>query len=290
MSFYAAAVPLRTTRRLDASSRRRPRRRCHRLLHRHADRPAAGGRARGVGQGHRRSGLPDLAGVDRLSRRRGRVDAATIRRHRRRATTSRRASAPRSSSARSPGYLHLRSPERDTVLYPSISYPTYAMGATLAGLRPVPVAMATGRLDLESIDAEDAARALVLWANSPSNPTGYLDDLEAIAAWGRRHGVLVASDECYAEFTWAGRPRSILEHGSEGVLAVHSYLQALEPRRHARRLLRRRRGVGRLPASRAPTRRLHGARRRCRRPSPSPTTTTRTSIVQRERYRVASRD
>jgi aspartate/methionine/tyrosine aminotransferase len=34
--------------------------------------------------------------------------------------------------------------------------------------------------------------------------------------------VLVASDECYAEFTWAGPPRSILEHGSDGVLAVHS--------------------------------------------------------------------
>ena len=32
----------------------------------------------------------------------------------------------------------------------------------------------------------------------------------------------MASDECYAEFTWAGAPRSILEHGSAGVLAVHS--------------------------------------------------------------------
>jgi succinyldiaminopimelate transaminase len=120
------------------------------------------------------------------------------------------------------GYLHLRSPERDTVLYPAISYPTYAMGATLAGLRPVPVAVRDGRLDLESIRPEDITRALVLWANSPSNPTGFLDDLEGIASWGRRYGVPVASDECYAEFTWAGRPRSILEHGSDGVLAVHS--------------------------------------------------------------------
>ena len=32
----------------------------------------------------------------------------------------------------------------------------------------------------------------------------------------------IASDECYAEFTWAGPPRSILEHGSDGMLAVHS--------------------------------------------------------------------
>jgi succinyldiaminopimelate transaminase len=120
------------------------------------------------------------------------------------------------------GYLHLRYPGRDTVLYPAISYPTYAMGATLAGLRSVPVAMVKGQLDLDSIEPSDVERALVLWANSPSNPTGYLDDLEAIASWGRRHGVLVASDECYADFTWASRPRSILEHGSEGVLALHS--------------------------------------------------------------------
>ena len=120
------------------------------------------------------------------------------------------------------GYLHLRAPDRDTVLYPAISYPTYAMGATLAGLRPVPVKVRDGRLDLESISPDDASRALVLWSNSPSNPTGFVDDLEAIAKWGRRHGVLVASDECYAEYTWAGAPKSILEHGSDGVLAVHS--------------------------------------------------------------------
>ena len=62
----------------------------------------------------------------------------------------------------------------------------------------------------------------MLWVNSPSNPTGALDDLAAAAAWGRARGVLVASDECYAEFTWAGRPRTILESGPEGVLAVHS--------------------------------------------------------------------
>jgi succinyldiaminopimelate transaminase len=120
------------------------------------------------------------------------------------------------------GYLHLRSPERDTVLYPAVSYPTYAMGATLAGLRAVAVPLVRGRLDLGAIDPADVARALVLWANSPSNPTGELDDLGALAAWGRESGVLVASDECYCEFTWASPPASILQHGPEGVLAVHS--------------------------------------------------------------------
>ncbi len=120
------------------------------------------------------------------------------------------------------GYLHLRSPERDTVLYPAISYPTYAMGATLAGLRAVPVPVGDDGMDLASIDASDVRRALVLWSNSPSNPTGALEDLERVAAWGRRNEVLVASDECYAAFTWKGEAASILRTGLTGVLAVHS--------------------------------------------------------------------
>lgn len=122
-----------------------------------------------------------------------------------------------------PQWLHLRRPDRDTVLYPAISYPTYEMGAILAGLRAVPVPMSpTGGLQLDAIDPSDAARALVLWVNSPANPSGILDDLGAAAAWGRAHGVPVFSDECYVEFTWTDRGRSILEHGSEGVVAVHS--------------------------------------------------------------------
>jgi aspartate/methionine/tyrosine aminotransferase len=62
----------------------------------------------------------------------------------------------------------------------------------------------------------------VLWSNSPSNPTGGLGDLAAEAAWGRARGVPVFSDECYAEFTWSGPPRTVLEQGFDGVVAVHS--------------------------------------------------------------------
>ena len=119
-------------------------------------------------------------------------------------------------------YLSLRQPERDLVLYPAIAYPSYAMGATLAGLESLAVPMEEGRLALESLSEEQARRALLLWSNSPSNPTGKLDDLAAAAAWGRARGVPVFSDECYADFTWADRPRTILEEGVEGVVAVHS--------------------------------------------------------------------
>jgi succinyldiaminopimelate transaminase len=115
-----------------------------------------------------------------------------------------------------PHWLRLRTPNRDTVLYPQISYPTYAMGATLAGCRAVPYA------SLDAVDADDAARALCVWVNSPANPTGEVADLAAAAAWGRRHGVPVLSDECYIEFTWSGPGRTILSHGVDGVIAVHS--------------------------------------------------------------------
>src|SRR3989442_4147464 len=98
-----------------------------------------------------------------------------------------------------PRALSLRDPERDTVLYPAVSYPTYAMGASLAGLRAVPVPVdASWHLDLDRLDV-DASRALVLWLNDPSNPTGVTASADAMAAaveWARRNGVVVASDEC----------------------------------------------------------------------------------------------
>ena len=127
-----------------------------------------------------------------------------------------------------PGWMRLRRPGRDTVLYPAVSYPTYAMGATLAGLRAVPVPVDDAwRMDLSKIDEADAARALLLWINAPGNPAGAIDDLAAAAAWGRDRDVTVFSDECYLELTWEGPPRTILGHGGgagglDGVVAVHS--------------------------------------------------------------------
>jgi len=122
-----------------------------------------------------------------------------------------------------PQWLQLRSPARDTILYPATSYPTYEMGAILAGCRAVAVPLDDdGRLVLDAVDDDDAERALALWVNSPGNPTGAIDDLGAVAGWGRARQIPVFSDECYVEFTWAGPGRSILQHGDDGVIAVHS--------------------------------------------------------------------
>lgn len=130
-----------------------------------------------------------------------------------------------------PRVLSLRDPSRDTVLSPSVAYPTYEMGARLAGLRAVPVPLDDRWLpDVSRIDGSDAERALVLWLNEPGNPTGASGGarhFRLVAEWARTHGVIVASDECYAEFTYddAGAPAdpaTVLGAGMERALAVHS--------------------------------------------------------------------
>ncbi len=124
-----------------------------------------------------------------------------------------------------PRMLHLRRPERDTVLYPAISYPTYAMGAELAGLRAVPVPLdAEWHLDLSRVSDADADRALLLWTNEPGNPTAAVASADAVACavtWARERQITLAADECYAEFS-GGDPATALAAGSVGVLAVHS--------------------------------------------------------------------
>jgi succinyldiaminopimelate transaminase len=130
-----------------------------------------------------------------------------------------------------PRALSLRDPSRDVVLYPAASYPTYEMGAILAGLRAVPVPVDDGwRIDLSAVAEADADHALVLWLNDPSNPTGVTatpEEMGASVEWARERGIVVASDECYAEFTYdvSGAPAppvTALTAGTDGVLAVHS--------------------------------------------------------------------
>jgi succinyldiaminopimelate transaminase len=108
------------------------------------------------------------------------------------------------------------------VLFPGLAYPTYDVGARLAGCEPVPVAVVDGLIDVDALDARDAG---LLWINYPANPHGRVappQHLAQVVAWGRQHGVLVVSDECYLELGWETRASSALAHGIDGVLAVHS--------------------------------------------------------------------
>lgn len=88
----------------------------------------------------------------------------------------------------------------DVVVVPEIAYPTYDVGARLAGAQ-------VRAADDVAAWAEDPAVRLV-WVNSPSNPTGAVRSpaqLREVVAAARRLGAVVASDECYAELAW-GQP------------------------------------------------------------------------------------
>lgn len=122
-----------------------------------------------------------------------------------------------------PQYLRLRDPSRSTVLYPAVSYPTYAMGATLAGCNAVAVPISKdGELDLDSLSPDVLKDTLCCWVNSPANPTGQISGFDRVVEMGREHGFVVVSDECYVEFAWASAPATVLEYGPHGVLALHS--------------------------------------------------------------------
>lgn len=115
----------------------------------------------------------------------------------------------------------------DLVVRPLTAYPTYDIGATLAGASSV----ATD--DLSSLSPAQRAAVKLVWINSPGNPTGQVRSIESLrylVNQARELGAVVASDECYAELGWgdfeAGVP-SVLDPRVSGgnlddLLALYS--------------------------------------------------------------------
>ena len=109
----------------------------------------------------------------------------------------------------------------DTVVHPELAYPTYDVGARLAGATAVAV---------DSLVALGPQRVALAWLNSPSNPTGRVlpaAHLRKVVGWARDRGTLVASDECYIELGWESEPLSVLhpdvcDGSHQGLLSVHS--------------------------------------------------------------------
>ncbi|RZS44336.1 succinyldiaminopimelate aminotransferase [Herbihabitans rhizosphaerae] len=109
----------------------------------------------------------------------------------------------------------------DLVVIPELAYPTYEVGARLAGAE---VARTDG------LTALGPRRPALVWLNSPSNPTGRVlpvEHLRKVVDWARERDAIVVSDECYLTLGWDAEPVSVLHEsvtgGSlDGVLAVHS--------------------------------------------------------------------
>jgi succinyldiaminopimelate transaminase len=104
--------------------------------------------------------------------------------------------------------------EGDVVVRPTVAYPTYDIGARLAG------AEAVAADSLDELDPSTLARVRLVWTNSPGNPTGAVrdaDQLRAVVDRARSLGAVVASDECYAELGWGAWD---VQRGGEPVPSV----------------------------------------------------------------------
>jgi succinyldiaminopimelate transaminase len=87
----------------------------------------------------------------------------------------------------------------DVLVRPTVAYPTYDIGARLAG------AEAVAADDLDELEDGVRSRVRLVWLNSPANPTGIVRDVESlrrVVDQARELGAVVVSDECYAELGW----------------------------------------------------------------------------------------
>ncbi len=116
---------------------------------------------------------------------------------------------------------HLGLGPGDVVVTPALAYPTYEVGAALAGATAVPT---------DALTALGPSRVALVYVNSPSNPTGRVlpvEHLRKVVAWCRERGALLVSDECYLECAWDEQPVSVLhpevcDGDPTGILTVHS--------------------------------------------------------------------
>ena len=106
----------------------------------------------------------------------------------------------------------------DLTIVPDPGYPTYQMGAKMAGadVHFVPLRSDMDWLiDLDAIPEDVAQRARLMWICYPNNPTGAIAPLsfyEDAVAFCRKHDILLCSDLPYAEVCFDGyRAPSLLE-------------------------------------------------------------------------------
>jgi LL-diaminopimelate aminotransferase len=119
----------------------------------------------------------------------------------------------------------------DIALVPDPGYPVYSIGTMFAGgsSHYMPLIEDNDFLpDLDSIPADIAGKAKVLWINYPNNPTAAVAELEyfeRVVAFANKYNIAVCHDGPYTEVAFDGyRPVSFLEvAGAKDVgIEIHS--------------------------------------------------------------------
>ena len=182
---------------------------------RHPVRSAAPAGARRPGRQRRRAGLPGVDRHRRVPGGRRHVDEPALRRgdraefggrvHRHQGAGGVDAPVPAPALARS----RHRPP-------PAPRLPDLRDGGHARRMpsRPTTISTASTR--------RTPARPCASGSTSPANPTATSSTSAPPRPGGAPMACPSLSDECYIEFTWSGPGRTILEHGADGVLAVHS--------------------------------------------------------------------
>ncbi|MCF6159038.1 MAG: aminotransferase class I/II-fold pyridoxal phosphate-dependent enzyme [wastewater metagenome] len=116
----------------------------------------------------------------------------------------------------------------DYVIIPTPGYPPYTRGTLFAEGIPYYVPLLAENkflIDLKSIPEEVCKKAKVLWINYPNSPSGAvapLSYLEEVVEFGKKHNIIIASDEAYSEIYFNELPHSILEVAKEGIIVFNS--------------------------------------------------------------------
>lgn len=121
----------------------------------------------------------------------------------------------------------------DNVVYISPAWPNFAAAAGVGGAEPRAVELqrrdGAWHLDLDRLEQAITPATRAILINSPSNPTGWTaseDDLRAVLAIARRHGIWVVADEVYTLFSYGGaRAPSFFDVAEKGdrVIFVNTF-------------------------------------------------------------------
>lgn len=118
--------------------------------------------------------------------------------------------------------------ERNVVIYGDPGYVAFRIGTCFADGVDHPVPLTAEKrylLDPRDVPGDVLARTRIVFLNYPHNPTGQDMPGESFERWVAardEHGFTIVADECYCDLYANEPPRSLLEFGREGCIAIHT--------------------------------------------------------------------